>query len=135
VPRPPLPAHYAVCPTTNPQQYAQAVCQRAGHSFLSYSAEVPGQETRQAEEQPYHPTPCLGEKHALVASFAYHLANYTRPEPFMLPVKRLASLLGVSAQTVSRIIDLLEKNEVIKCVKEDYSFTERRAKEYVFVAR
>ena len=68
---------------------------------------------RRARERPYSTSPCPGEKYALVASIAYHLAERTRPRPFLLPCKRLAPLRGTSAMTVINIIGSFANEELV----------------------
>jgi hypothetical protein len=138
---------------SNPEQFEQEVrgfCDQTGHdceelrlAFLASWDKVriaEGDDVlawafKQAKEKPYHPSPCLSTKYALVASTAYHLADCTKPKPFYLPCERLAALLETSAMTVSNIIQLLKKNGVIKCVKEDYKYSAGVAKEYVFTGK
>lgn len=132
----------------HPEQFklaVQAFAQQTGHdpetllyAFMACWTKVKTKEGddvldwafQMAKTHPCTPNPCFGEKYALVASTARHLAERTHPKPFLLPCQRLASLLGTSAMTVSNIISLLKQNRFIKCVDEDYKFTERKAKSY-----
>jgi hypothetical protein len=144
---------------TNPEQFEEAVrafCERAGRPFEGFwyafldcwdkvrtaeGEDVFAWAAAEAERSPFPLTPCPGPMYETVASIAYHLSRHTAPGPFFLPLKRLAPLLKVKypktaseyPMTVSRIISLLEKNGVIKCVDNNYSYVKRKAKEYRFV--
>jgi len=72
--------------------------------------------------------------YGMVASIAWHLSQHTGGEPFWLPRERLATLLRVSMMTITRVIQLLESHGVLKCVNENWSYSERRAKEYQFAS-
>lgn len=86
-----------------------------------------------AKRTPYPLIPCPGPVYAQVGSVAYHLGLATAPDPFWLPQPQLATLIGTYPRKVSRAITLLEKKGVIKCVDENYSFREKRAKSYMFI--
>ncbi len=136
----------------NPEQFEKAVvafCQQAGkpfeefwYAFLDCWQKVRFAEgddifswaSKQAQIDPYPLTYSLGVSYAKLAAVAYHLSRHTKEKPFWLPRERLAETLNVSAKTVSRIINLLEKKSIIRCVNSDYSYTARRAKEYLFTA-
>jgi hypothetical protein len=132
-----------------PEQFEQAVaafCRRAGREFEAFwyvflhcwpkvrSAEgddIFAWAAGKASEQPYTPSPCLGPMYKAVASIAWHLSEFTGG-PFWLPRERLASLLRTTAMTVSRVVGLLERYGVLRCVEGSYSYTQGKAKEYVF---
>jgi hypothetical protein len=97
-----------------------------GESVLDWAANM-------ARERPYMPAGPLREKYAFVASLAWHLADFRGTKPFWLPLRPIASLLKTNVMSVSRVIDLLEKDRIIRCVKEDYSYTKKKAKEYIFI--
>lgn len=78
------------------------------------------------------PATALNEKYALMASIAYHLADFRRPKPFWLSGKEIAPLLKMNERTVYRIITLLEQDKVIKCVMSDYSYKKGLAREYLY---
>jgi hypothetical protein len=134
-----------------PEQFEYAVrafCEHTGHdfeefwyAFLASWSKVKVKEGddvltwafEMAKVHPQPPSHCPAGnkgKYALVASIAFHLAQRTDPNPFLLPCKRLAFLLGTSAMTVSNIISLLKQNKVVVCVDENYEFTKKKAKEY-----
>jgi hypothetical protein len=62
------------------------------------------------------------EVYDFLYSMAWHLACRTAPEPFFLPRKRIAEFLDCQAKTVTRIVQWLERNEVIQCVDEHYQW-------------
>ena len=99
-----------------------------GDDVLTWAANM-------AEAEPYPLSSCLGPTHGRIASIAWHLSHHTAPGPFFLPVLRLRDLLGLkNAMTVSRVNELLEKDGIIKCINEDYSYRgkDRKAKEFRF---
>src|SRR5262249_42595664 len=124
----------------HPEQFEAAVlafCEKTGHDFeemwydflacwekvkIAEGIDILGWALARAKAEPYQAIPSFGAKYALLASTAWHLAQHTHPAPFWLPCKRLGALLGCTPMTVSRVIDLLEKNNIIKCVNETYSF-------------
>jgi hypothetical protein len=134
----------------HPEQFEPAVaafCEQAGrpfeelwYAFLHCWPKVRTAEgddvfawaARRAVDQPYRPSPALGTMYGAVASIAWHLAELTGEKPFWLPRERLASLLNTNAMTVSRVVSLLERHQVVRCVDAGYSYTEGKAKEYVF---
>jgi len=134
----------------NPEQFEGAValfCEKTGRPFEEfwYAFLVSWPKVRFGEgedvltwayelgkEEPYTPAPCLGRHYQTVASIAWHLARQAGGKPFWLPRVRIAAVLGVSANTVSDIVTLLEKNGVVKCVDPNYSYLGKKAKEYVF---
>ncbi len=85
----------------------------------------------EAEPLPHHPN--RGPDYDRVVSIAYHLASATSPAPFFLPVPRLAKLLGKSSTTAAKILNVIQSDGVIRCVKADYSFKEGKAREFEFV--
>jgi putative DNA primase/helicase len=135
----------------NPEQFEEAVrafCLRSERPFEEFwyafldcwekvrtaeGEDVLAWAAKEAKKSPYTPTPCPGLLYATTASIAFHLSRHTNPEPFLLPVERLAALLEVKyAMTISRIINLLEKDGVIKCVDDNYNYVKGKAKEYIF---
>jgi hypothetical protein len=136
---------------SNPEQFEAAVgafCETSGrpteefwYAFLACWDKVRMAEgddvfawaAEESKKFPYRPTPSPGAKYAHVASMAYHLSRHTDPDRFFLPRVRLAELLGVTAQTISNIVNLMTKNGLIKCVDSEYSYRDGKAKEYRFV--
>jgi hypothetical protein len=131
------------------QKAVLAFCERAGQPAEEYwyafqvccdkvklaeGEDVVEWAVHMAEKQPVvtAPTP-LDTKYALVGSIAWHLAGFRRPKPFWFPTDRLAGLLAVNVRTIYRIILLLEKNGVIRCVNSDYSFTKGKSREYAYI--
>jgi hypothetical protein len=136
--------------TDNPEQFQEAVehfCQVAGRPFeeLWYdflvcwpkvkSAEgddVLGWAVARGKEEPYTPDPNPGALYQAVASTAWHLSTLTGGKPFWLPREPLALLLNANAMAMSRVVTLLVRYGVLKCVEEQYSYREGKAKEYEF---
>lgn len=59
----------------------------------------------------------------LVASIAFHLSEYNAGNEFLLPVKRLCTLLNLrDPANVSRILKWLKQNRILTCVDDSYSF-------------
>lgn len=137
----------------HPDQFKPAVivfCERTGRKFEEFwymfldcwpkvrtakGQDVFAWAAEQAKAHPYFPVPNLGPMYEMVASIAWHLSKYTGSAPFWLPRERLASLLMTNAMTITRIVKLLVANGVVKCENAEYSYTKKKAKEYVFVGR
>jgi hypothetical protein len=130
------------------EQPAKTFCEKAGRPFEEFwyvflhcwpkvkSAEgedVFAWAAERATKEEYTPSPCLGPMYKAVASIAWHLSQFTNGSPIWLPRERLASLLKTNAMTVSRVVSLLERNGILRCVDGNYSYTQGKAKEYVFV--
>ncbi|QDV39310.1 phage NrS-1 polymerase family protein [Tautonia plasticadhaerens] len=125
-----------------------AYCERAGrpveeywYAFLDCWPKVRTAEgddifawaVREAAEHAFPLSNNPGQMYRIVASIAWHLSRHTDPEPFYLPRKRITALLGAKSEmTVSRIVSLLVKDGIIRCVNEEFSYTKRKAKEYMF---
>jgi hypothetical protein len=90
--------------------------------------------TQRAEAHPFELADSPGDHYTRVASLAFHLSLLMAPRPFWLPVENIAAWLEISAMTVSRILVLLKKNGIIKCVNPNYSYKGKKCKEYVFTA-
>jgi len=88
----------------------------------------------EAASHPYVLANSQGEKYQMVASIAWHLACHAAPNPFWLPRERLAKLLSTYPNAITNIVRLLERDHIIECVKDSFSYVEKRAKEYRFVA-
>ncbi|QDV35319.1 hypothetical protein ElP_32220 [Tautonia plasticadhaerens] len=72
--------------------------------------------------------------YGVVASIAWHLSRHTAPGPFFLPRERIAELLGAEhAMTVTRIVNLLERDGIVRCVDAEFSYAKKKAKEYMFI--
>ena len=96
--------------------------------------DVLGWAMAKAKEDPYTHISCsIGALYVTIASLSWQLSRLTGGKPFWLPRKRLGELYEVAAMTITRVVMLLEKNGIIKCVNASYKFTERKAKEYTFV--
>ena len=54
---------------------------------------------------------------------------------FLLPQDRLAEIVGVSQQTVSRMVRLLVAHGVLAVMDAAYSYSRKKAKVYSFDAR
>lgn len=92
---------------------------------------------KKAEDEPYTPYPCLGAVYARVASIAWHLSRLRGEKPFWLPLPRLADLLKTNRMNLSRVVTLLGKYGVIRCVDAAYRFTpdkdgKTKARQFVF---
>jgi putative DNA primase/helicase len=133
------------CPTSH-REVVETFCARSGHdleelwyAFLDSWDRVKNPQNvltwagEKAKAEPYALKKTLGDKYSLVASIAWHLSNRGGASDFWLPGERLAPLVGVSAQTVYRIVDLLIQQGVIKCVDENYSYANGKAKTYRFL--
>jgi hypothetical protein len=129
------------------EQAAKAFCEKAGRPFEEFwyvflhcwpkvkSAEgedVFAWAAERATKEEFTPSPCLGPMYKAVASIAWHLSQFTNVRPIWLPRERLALLLKTNAMTASRVVSLLERNGVLRCVDGNYSYTQGKAKEYVF---
>jgi hypothetical protein len=135
---------------TNPEQFeagVRAYCEHAGRPFdefwYDYLAvwevvETPEGDSalvwakRRAEEQPYCPPCSYGKHYGLVVGMAYHLSVLQEGKPFWLSRKGISQLLGVSEQTISNITKLMVKDKLIVCTMKDWSYVDRKCKEYVF---
>jgi putative DNA primase/helicase len=135
----------------HPEQFERSViayCEKAGrpfeefwYVFLSCWPKVRSAEgedvfawaAERAKSEEFTPTPCLGPMYKAVASIAWHLSQFTNGKPIWLPRERLANLLNTNAMTISRVVSLLERNGVLQCVDANYSYTQAKAKEYVFL--
>ena len=69
-----------------------------------------------------------------MASFAFYIHAFSKNGTIQLPRVRLGKWLGVSPRTVTSLVNLLEAQGIIKCSDLNYSYQERRAKSYKFVA-
>ena len=68
-------------------------------------------------------TPPTPAKHyVLVVSIAFYLLELTEGNPFLLPGKKLSTVVGVHVSTISAILKWLKANGVIRCVNESYWF-------------
>jgi hypothetical protein len=132
------------------ERAAEAFCERAGRSKedfltalliawpkvrLAEGEDVFTWAAHRAEQEPVQLDFSPGPKYKFIASLAYHLTQITGKKPFWLPRERIAALLKTSPMTVSRTVQLLEQNRVIRCVNDAYSYKNHKAKEYVLVAR
>lgn len=73
------------------------------------------------------PIPTPDPKYDYVFSIAWHLAVWTDPSPFLLPVDRMAAILQCSEATASRINCWLEDKKLLVCV-EPHNRKRRQAK-------
>jgi len=88
---------------------------------------------KQAKVRPIVPEPSLGSDYQTVAGLAFYLQQLVGEEPILLPVQKIATLLGKTARHVSNLIHLLVRNGLLVVVDGDYRFTEGRAKTYRFI--
>ena len=86
-----------------------------------------------AKEDRIHVEPDLGEDFSLLASVAYHLQEIQGEDPILLPVNRVAALMGRSKMHISRLIQILRRRGIIMDVDADYSYKDHKAKTYKFV--
>jgi hypothetical protein len=92
---------------------------------------------KSAEKEPYAVNPCYCPIYGKMASIAWHLSRLRGQKPFWLPRPHLASLLNTNPMKISRLVELLQKGGVIRCVNSDYSYRKGaggkgKAKEYIF---
>lgn len=133
----------------NPEQFEKAVrafCLNAGKPFEEFwyafldcwpkvrcadGDDIFSWALAKAQTDPYPLMRPIGPSYATLASVAYHLSIHTDPKPFWLPRERLGEILNVDSTTVTRIVKLLERNAIIRCVNSDFSYVAHRAKEYL----
>jgi len=90
---------------------------------------------KHARQYPAFFRPDEGPRYQLLANFAYYTdAIVGVGGVILLPRERLGKELDVTPRTVTSIVRLLEKHEIVRCTNENYSQAAGRAKEYVFVA-
>lgn len=134
---------------TAPEQFEQAVrayCLKSGRQFdeLWYDFLVTWERVETAEgddpltwavemakTEPY-PLCSLGDLYSSIAGLAWHLSRLTAGKTFFLPRERLGELYGFSAMTISRVVTLLEKKNIIKRSDKEYSYVKGEAQEYTF---
>jgi hypothetical protein len=138
----------------HPTVYEEAVrafCEKTGRPFdefwLSFGtrwdkvryAEGEGafnEAAAKAKSGPLLLSPPWGKPYTFVASLAWYLSEQSESGTFFLPRKLVGGLLGVSAQSATRAVQLLEREKVIECVDDEYRYgRDAKAKTYRFIGR
>jgi hypothetical protein len=70
----------------------------------------------------------------LLVSLAFYLQSLHPGQPIYLPRRRVAALLGLEHQQVSRLVRTMETLDLLRLVDGDSSFTKGKAKTYFFNA-
>jgi hypothetical protein len=84
-----------------------------------------------ARRRPLAPQVCPSEKYRLFISLAYHLQVFRGSASVMLPVKKLADILGVDFRTVSTYRKLAERQGLMT-LQSGHIYSEKKASEFVF---
>jgi hypothetical protein len=78
--------------------------------------------------------PDVGRLLAPYATAAWHLSLFHRGRPFPFPVKNVAEAFGLSVATAARTVNALVAVRVLAVVDPTYSYTDRKARTFRFVA-